>query len=242
MMNLCKCGAPAAWEYLPDDGRYACDKCIKRGCSCQLILKESVEEILKDGLLVNEEDDFEMATDDQGRELPCVEWEPYEEIWCWPLPGNACDVPTDDHPGSFGAQRKYDIHTGVDLYCRLGQPVVVVEDGEVISATWFTGSKADSPWWNDTRAVFVKGKSGVIGYGEIQETVVAGQKVKAGEQIGTVLRVLKKDKGKPTTMLHLELYSDTTKHIWWRLGEEQPEPLLDPTWHLLRSRAFYDDK
>ena len=38
----------------------------------------------------------------------------------------------DDHPGAFGAIRKFDVHTGVDLYCKKRTPICAVEDGEVV--------------------------------------------------------------------------------------------------------------
>jgi len=64
-----------------------------------------------------------------------------------------------DHPGTFGAIRKFDIHTGVDLYCDHGTKVYSIEPGLVISVENFTGSLAESPWWNDTQAVLIKGVS-----------------------------------------------------------------------------------
>lgn len=153
-------------------------------------------------------------------------------MWKWPLPGITTDIPYDVWPGSFGAARKYDVHTGVDLHCRPGQIVVAVEDGVVSNVVWFTGQNADSPWWNDTRAVLVQGESGVVCYGEVAENVEVGQRVKAGDEIGKVVQVLKKDKGRPTAMLHLELYTECKEPVWWRHGEEKPANLLDPTEYL----------
>lgn len=118
------------------------------------------------------------------------------------------DIP--DRCGQFGAVRKYDIHTGIDLYCEEGSIVSALEDGIVVAVEDFTGTKANSPWWNDTKAVLVEGKSGVICYGEIEPCVNVGDLIWAGDTIG---KVLKKNKGRPTTMLHLELYEKG------RLGE-----------------------
>lgn len=148
----------------------------------------------------------------------------------WPLLHTDRTVHLNNHPGSFGAIRKYDIHTGVDLYCYEGTPVVAIEDGIVISIEDFTGPKADSPWWNPTQAVLVKGSSGVVCYGEVSTSLSIGDALKAGSLIGDVIPVLKKDKGTPQSMLHFELYTNDFKEtVWWYHGEPQPETLLDPT-------------
>jgi phosphopantothenoylcysteine decarboxylase len=137
-------------------------------------------------------------------------------MWTFPLTdGHTCQgIPVDGHPGSFKAKRKNSTHTGVDLYCDVGTPVVPVEDGVVVAVEPFTGPKDNSPWWLDTDCVLVEGASGVICYGEIQPCVSVGQKVKRGDtRIGTVLRVIppeypqhpELDGWKPN-MLHLEVY------------------------------------
>jgi len=54
----------AVWYYMPGTWQ-ACDKCVPRGCSCNLIF---------------EIDDFEVGVehpeyrDELGRKLPCCEW------------------------------------------------------------------------------------------------------------------------------------------------------------------------
>ena len=154
--------------------------------------------------------------------------------WLWPLPG-ADRI--SSYQGDFGAVRKYDIHTGVDIYCDPDQLVVAVEDGKIISIENFTGENANppSPWWNDTKAVLIEGKSGVVVYGEIKplDSIRVGDKVKAGKILGKVITVLKKDKGTPMTMLHIELYKPGTKEtLIWNLGEPQPENLLNPLEYL----------
>jgi hypothetical protein len=120
--------------------------------------------------------------------------------------------------------------------------VFAVEDGEVISVENFTGPNADagregpSPWWNDTQAVLVKGKSGVVLYGELYPHLEAGDRIMAGTRVGFARTVIKKDKGKPMCMLHLELYKPhTVESVWWPLGTEQPDNLLDPTEHLVKA-------
>lgn len=141
-------------------------------------------------------------------------------------------IPIPGDPGYFGAIRRFDIHTGIDLYCDDGDPVVSIEDGIVVAIEAFTGEHADSPWWNDTWALLIEGNSGVICYGEIVPlpTIKVGSIIPAGLTIGHVKPVLKQDKGKnPPSMLHLELYTTGTRQtVWWKLGEECPENLLNP--------------
>jgi hypothetical protein len=135
--------------------------------------------------------------------------------------------------GSFGAIRKHDIHTGIDIYYPEGTIIRAIEEGVVINIVDFTGSKADSPWWNDTKAVMVHGESGVILYGEIESKCFIGQRLLKDEIVGKVLTVLKNNKGKPMSMLHLELYKwGTVEPVWWKLGESKPDCLLDPTFLL----------
>jgi hypothetical protein len=49
-------------------------------------------------------------------------------------------IPAHPHPGAFAARRRHDVHTGVDLYCSEGEPVLAVEDGDVVNVEPFTGS------------------------------------------------------------------------------------------------------
>lgn len=160
--------------------------------------------------------------------------------WMWPLPGAGRCVPTEKVPGAFGAERKYDIHCGVDLYCEKGQPCVAVEDGRIVCLEIFTGPDADppTPWWNQTFAVYVEGASGVVVYGEIEidQSITISQNVKRGQKLGTVMTVLKKDKGLPMTMLHLELHKPGTRRaVEWELRKNMPISLMDPTNLLIES-------
>lgn len=150
----------------------------------------------------------------------------------WPLAKKPQDFPTLPHHGAFAAIRKFDIHTGIDLYCEDGDKVFAVEDGTVVEIQPYTGEEVGSPWWNYTEAVLVEGKSGVICYGEIlpADGIKIGQPVSSGDLIGSVKQVLKKDKGLPMSMLHFELYRHGTRDtVLWYLNEPQPESLLDPT-------------
>lgn len=137
-----------------------------------------------------------------------------------------------DAPGRFGAVRKHDVHTGVDLYVDPGTPVHAVEDGVVVAVEHFTGPAAGSPWWNDTQALLVEGESGVVVYGEIEvrSALRVGSRVCRGAELGEVVTVLREDKGRPRTMLHFELMRHGSREtVWWRLGEPMPSCLMDPT-------------
>jgi murein DD-endopeptidase MepM/ murein hydrolase activator NlpD len=140
-------------------------------------------------------------------------------------------VPLSDIPdhGRFGVPRKFDIHTGIDVYMEPGDPVFAIEDGTVKHVSQFTGEEVGSPWWNTTYAVQIEGKSGIILYGEIEPSVEKGKTIKKGEIVGNVKQVLKNDKGLPMTMLHLELYDHEYEGEGetWKLGEEQPNHLMN---------------
>jgi murein DD-endopeptidase MepM/ murein hydrolase activator NlpD len=141
-----------------------------------------------------------------------------------------------DHPGNFGAIRKYDVHTGIDLYCEQGSDVYAIEDGMVVKIDYFTGPEVNLPWWETTFGVMIEGKSGVINYGEIYPECILNQKIFAGQKIGYVIPVLKENKirkdikNHSNYMLHLELYKIGFRDfLSWNLNEPQPENLLNPT-------------
>lgn len=157
-------------------------------------------------------------------------------------------IPTNPHPGSFGAVRKHDVHTGVDLYTTKGRNVTPVQPGIVVDIVDFTGSKVMDPegkpmsWWNDTKAVLVKGLSGVVVYGEILPNphIKIGDLVGDTHVIGEVTPVLPDHKIRSdiphhsVSMLHIELYTSQAAEKnfrWgtWEVGGPRPEGLLDPT-------------
>ena len=150
------------------------------------------------------------------------------------LPKGATGLPLPPHPGAFGVRRRYHTHEGVDLYMPLAAPVFAVERGEVIAVQPFTGPALGHDWWLPTQGVWVAGDSGVVVYGEIAPHVRVGQHLSAGELVGVISRVLKKDKGRPTSMLHLELrLPGHLESIEWRDHGNKPDALLDPTPFLL---------
>jgi hypothetical protein len=144
--------------------------------------------------------------------------------------------------GEFAVVRKYDIHTGIDLYCNPGAHVFAIEDGFVSDVGNFTGASANSPWWNDTQYIVVKGNSGFILYGELATSLEKGALVKKGGLLGEVVTVLKENKEKPMTMLHLELYSDYTEPVVWNHGCEKPYGLQNPTGLITKELWAHYDK
>lgn len=151
-------------------------------------------------------------------------------------------IPLTPHLGAFAAERTHHTHEGVDLYCPEGWMVVAVEAGTVVEISQFTGEGVGSPWWEDTQAVLVEGKSGVVVYGEIEPWgLTVGDDVVPGDVIGFVKRVLKVDKGRPMSMLHLELHQPGTRIVpaWESI---RPYTLLDPTPHLLKIKTNGQDR
>ena len=140
-------------------------------------------------------------------------------------------LPKENSQGQFGAIRRYDIHTGIDLYCNQFDDVFTIESGEVVNVCHFTGPQVGLDWWNNTDAVLIEGKSGVILYGELEPCVKVGDLVNEGQKIGKILRVLKKDKGLPMDMRHLELYEHGYRGDGeiWKLNESKPKSLRDPS-------------
>lgn len=154
-------------------------------------------------------------------------------------------IPEPPHHGSFGAIRMYDVHTGVDIYLPNASPIIAIEDGIITGIINFTGPAAGSSWWNDTKAIMIESQSGVVVYGEIEPSPLlrVGSIVAAGKTIGHIKRVLKKDKGLPTAMLHVELYDSNTREVVdvWRLNTPRPIGLNDPT-DLIRTRVCLNKK
>lgn len=141
-------------------------------------------------------------------------------------------IPLSGHPGGFAYQRKNHIHEGIDLYADPGTVVRSISSGFVVATYVFTGPEVDMPWWNTTYAVAIGDDTGVWVYGEIgQPGLRPGDIVTAGDPVGVLTPVLKIDKGRPMTMLHLERWKPYTAPytFLWKLGEPQPDFLLDPT-------------
>lgn len=136
-------------------------------------------------------------------------------------------IKIDDIPlaNRFAAKRRYDIHTGVDLFCPDGTEVYAIEDGIVTNVAKFTGASIGMPWWAETWCVLVEGKSGVFLYGELYEPdYVIGDIVFEGSVIGNIKTVLLKDKGLPMSMLHIEWYEPGYRGNWDWWYHDQPMP------------------
>lgn len=141
-------------------------------------------------------------------------------------------LPLFGHCGSFGFRRKFHFHEGLDFYVPERTSVYACEPGEVLAITAFTGQHANCPWWAETWGVLVEGETGVFCYGEIlpHSSIKIGKRLLAGDIIGEVKTVLLKDKGRPMSMLHLELHKHgTVKTHGWYPETGKPESLLDPT-------------
>lgn len=156
--------------------------------------------------------------------------------WSWPLPNCVpWEIPQDNTPG-----------TGIDLFAPMDQPVHAVEDGIIRSICLSTGASVGSPWREETSAVLIEGKTGLITYGGILPTesisVSEGRKVRKGQLLGHVFPVSSDDKDNGVSMLHLEVHKNSEAPLkapvnWPR---DTPDPagfLHDPTEHLIRAWA-----
>ena len=153
-------------------------------------------------------------------------------------------IPYYNEPGSFGFKRKYEIHNGVDIYCKDGSEVSVVVDIKP-----FTGKQNGTNWWNDTWAICIKGHSGVVCYGEMEEqfNFKIGDEVKANSVIGKIKAVLPEYKRRldirnhNNAMLHIQLFKDYENDEQladWYPNQERNKFLLDPTPYLQRIKEW----
>lgn len=158
-------------------------------------------------------------------------------------------IPINRHPGAFGCPRKYDIHTGIDLYGDEGDFVRVIRPGVVIRNSQFTGAALGFSFWLDTDAVLVKDDEGFYLYGELKSSLKVGDVVKSGDIIGKLLPVLPPEKirseisGHSNVMLHLERYDLSydpsiqydSGLTWpsWELNNPKHPFLQDPTLELI---------
>lgn len=151
------------------------------------------------------------------------------------------ELPDAQHCGGFKYQRQFHQHEGIDLYCENGTSVYTCDSGVVTKIDWLTGEECNSPWWNSTKFVAIKHDNDdyISLYGELspKEHITIGYRVKKGEQIGEVVRVLKQDKGRPTTMLHFEQYKTNADEIPFCADNDKPfsEYLVDPLPYLVKA-------
>lgn len=154
--------------------------------------------------------------------------------------------------GSFWEDRKDRHHCGIDLYAPGGEPVLAIEEGEVIDVGIMTSPEMIS-YWNKTYYIIIRNLSGLFcKYGELgSSNVKTGDTVEAGQVIGNVGTVLNNEKidgnapeyiqklkDNNPSMLHFELWEDEPvvedeNYLggnWFR--DERPKKLLDPTEYL----------
>ena len=152
----------------------------------------------------------------------------YKKELVFPLNNYSNPIPINNE-SSFAHIRKHDIHTGIDLHTEEGSKVLSIAKGKVIKVIHFTGTKANSPWWEETDAILVSHSFGVVLYGELTAKVKEGEELEMGQEIGLIKRVLKTNKGKPQSMLHLEYYNQKVDDgVVWNLNEDVPKGLLNP--------------
>jgi phosphopantothenoylcysteine decarboxylase len=168
--------------------------------------------------------------------------------WYMPISfyGHNTFLPEYPHPGAFGTTRAKYNHTGVDIYSDLCHSINAVEDGIVVAIEPFTGTAVNMPWWNDTYHITIKGKSGLVVYGELNphDWIKVGSEHKAGYCVGYVEKVIKNspeiqpDNWRPN-MLHIELLHPDAPCVTaldWPLNTSKQSYLLDPTPYLKLSQ------
>lgn len=151
-------------------------------------------------------------------------------------------IPVGRHLGAFGARRKHHMHEGVDLYAPEGSPVYAMNKGVYLGCYQFTGEAVGSPWWNTTHACVIAHEDAIICYGELcpLPNIPVGYAVNEGDVLGVIVPVLKKDKGRPMSMLHVERYSHFDGEFYeWAIGQHKPSGLCDPTPYLLKAAGYY---
>lgn len=158
-------------------------------------------------------------------------------------------IPINRHPGAFGCPRKFDIHTGIDLYGDEGDIIRAIRSGEVIRNSQFTGEALGFAFWLDTDAVLIKDEFGFYLYGELKSSLKEGDEIRSGDIVGRLLPVLPTKKlrkdipGHSNVMLHLErydltydpnkIYNDGLSWPSWELDTKKHDFLKDPTFELI---------
>lgn len=177
---------------------------------------------------------------------PNWHWEGREQdpLWEWKKDWeNQCiGFPSEKHPGCFGFKRKHHYHEGIDFYVPLGHRIYSGWDGQIVSVFQLTGAAVGSDWWEDSWACMIQSDSYYWMLGELSfETIIVhpGENIRKGQFIGCVGKVLKKDKGRPQTMLHLQCHTlNSQQDDWaalWSDYKQKPNGLIDPTVCLMQS-------
>lgn len=157
-------------------------------------------------------------------------------------------LPRFPEEGSFWESRGDRFHCGIDFYCEENTPVLSCEDGYVLKTGIFT-SQNILYYWDITYFVLIKSLHNdyVLKYAEMKKIFVSeNQKIKRGEIIGLVGKVINPDKlsffsplyiqriaaSNNCSMLHLELHKFPYKEIKPYLGGnyfglDKPNSLLN---------------
>ena len=64
----------ATWVYMPSGNGICCDQCVPRGCSCNIIYCDELDDEGFPKPVLDESNNYVEETDQQGRLLPCCEW------------------------------------------------------------------------------------------------------------------------------------------------------------------------
>ena len=123
-------------------------------------------------------------------------------------------------------------HVGVDLYARNGDPVLACENGTIVNLYHF---------YHGSYCMLVQCDSGlVINYGEVEKNswkefgLARGSRIQQGQGIARVGQM-----SGGSSMLHFEAYMrPQDKNKQYHGGASGP--ILNPTYYLLRARAFAD--
>lgn len=180
----------------------------------------------------------------------------------WPVPSSKNrKLPINGERGSFWEDRKDRHHAGVDIYAPCDCEVVAIEDGEVVDVAVFTSPQLIH-YWFVTYSVMIRAADGKVHrYAEMKDTTVkTGDKVKGGQVIGHVGKVLNLDAINETSpgyiqklksagdasMLHFEMHSGFPQAIENYKGgnyflENKPDYIEDPTAYL-RSIITQDEE
>jgi len=153
----------------------------------------------------------------------------------WPVPESYCRrLPRPGEPGSFWEDRGDRHHAGVDIYAPGTASVVSIEDATVVAVHEFTSPDLN-PYWNVTYSILTRNEQGLyLRYAELGSVCVeAGQKVRAGEVIGTVGSVLALDRIDSTAPLYIQRLKDrgNAAMLHFEMYDRQPRP-LPPTLYL----------
>jgi murein DD-endopeptidase MepM/ murein hydrolase activator NlpD len=151
----------------------------------------------------------------------------------WPIPSVKKKIPESKSRCGFGRNKVNNrFHAGTDILAKYGSDVVAIESGVVRNIFLFTFPGLDKyEKYANTYAIAIKHKDGNYAlYAEIQKPKInIGQKVKAGQKIAKVGRVILNSN---RTMLHFEYHSKlpikTTK--WYK--NKRPKNLLSSTIYL----------